>query len=113
MSIGPDKVVYAFDLFGGLGTGLAGTGVGAGAIKLPPGKKVIQTVNPSTAVGTLKIQNSLDAVTWFDVTSYAGTESHLLEVDSSIPNWRVNMTVFTTAASAANPFVAIIAQNLL
>lgn len=112
MSLGPDKVVYSFDLFNGTGTGLTGTGAGP-TVKLPPGKKVIQTVNPSTAVGTLKIQNSLDAVTWFDVTSYAGTESHLLEVDSAIPNWRVNMTVFTTAAAAANPFVAIIAQNLL
>lgn len=112
MSIGPDKVVFPYDLFNGTGTGLAGTGAGP-SVMLPPGTKCIQTVNPSTAVGTLKIQNSVDGVTWFDVASYAGTESHLLEVASVVPKWRVNMTVFTTAAAAANPFVAIIAQNQL
>jgi hypothetical protein len=108
--MGPDKVVNVYDLFGGTGTGLTTTGAGA-TVNLPPGKKVIQTVNPSTAVGTLKIQNSLDGTTWFDVTSEAGTASHLVEVDSAIPKWRVNMTVFTTAAAAANPFVAIIAHE--
>jgi hypothetical protein len=110
MSLGPDTVVFPRDLFNGTGAGLAGTGAGP-TITLSPGRKVIQTVNPSTAVGTLKIQNSLDAVTWFDVSSYAGTESHLLEADSAVPHWRVNMTVFTTAAAAANPFVAIIANE--
>ena len=112
MSIGPDKVVYPYDLFSGTGTSLSSTGAGA-AVSLPPGKKVIQTVNPSTAVGTLKIQNSVDGVTWFDVSSQAGTAAYLAEVDSAVPKWRVNMTVFTTAAAAANPFVAIIAQNQL
>jgi hypothetical protein len=110
MSLGPDKVVFPRDLFNGTGTGLSSTGAGP-TIVLAPGKKVIQTINPSTAVGTLKIQNSLDAVTWFDVTSEAGTASHLLEVDSIVPYWRNNVTVFTTAAAAANPFVAIIANE--
>lgn len=110
MSLGPDVVVFTRDLFNGTGTSLSSTGAGP-TIVLARGKKVIQTVNPSTAVGTLKIQNSLDGVTWFDVASYAGTESHLLEVDSIVPKWRVNVTVFTTAAAAANPFVAIIANE--
>lgn len=112
MSLGPDKVVYPYDLFNGTGTSLSSTGAGT-VVMLPPGKKVIQTVNPSTAVGTLKIQNSVDGITWFDVSSQAGTASYLAEVDSAVPKWRVNMTVFTTAAAAANPFVAIIAQNQL
>jgi len=118
MSLGPDKVVFSYDMFSGTaypgsgGTGITGTGAGP-VIMLPPGTKVIQQVNPSTAVGTVKVQNSLDRTTWFDVTSYAGTESHLLEVVSAVPFWRANVTVFTTAASAANPFVAVIAQNQL
>ena len=111
MSLDATKVVFPIDLFSGTGTSLSSTGAGAVQI-LPPGRKVIQTVNPSTAVGTLKIQNSLDGTTWFDVTSQAGTASSIVEVDSAIPKWRVNMTVFTTAAAAANPFVAIIAQVL-
>lgn len=109
MSMGPDKVVYPYDLFNGTGTSLSSTGAGP-VIVLAPGKKCIQQINPSTAVGTVKIQNSVDGVTWFDVTSQAGTASTLVEVDSVVPKWRANVTVFTTAAAAANPFVAIIAQ---
>lgn len=111
MSMDPSKVPYVFDLFNGTGTGLSSTGAGP-TIVLPPGKKAIQQINPSTAVGTVKIQNSIDGTTWFDVTSQAGTASTIAEVDSVIPKWRVNVTVFTTAAAAANPFVALIAQKM-
>jgi hypothetical protein len=111
MSLDPSKVPYVFDLFNGTGTSLSSTGASP-TVMLPAGKKVIQTVNPSTAVGTLKIQNSVDGTTWFDVTSQAGTASYLAEVDSAVLKWRVNMTVFTTAAAAANPFVALIAQQM-
>ena len=111
MSLDPSKIPFVFDLFNGTGTSLSSTGAGP-VITLPAGKKAIQVVSPSTAVGTIKIQNSVDRVTWFDVTSQAGTASYLAEVDSSVPNWRVNMTVFTTAAAAANPFVALIAQQI-
>lgn len=111
MSLDPSNTPYVFDLFNGTGTSLSSTGASP-TVVLPGGKKALQTVNPSTAVGTVKIQNSVDGVTWFDVSSQAGTASTLVEVDSVVPKWRVNVTVFTTAAAAANPFVAKIAQVL-
>lgn len=107
MSIGPDKVVFAYDLFNGTGTSITTTGAGP-VVVLPPGKKVIQVVMPSTSTLTVKVQNSLDGTTWFDITSStvatAGVANGaiLAEVDSAVPKWRVNVTSFTALGVGTN-----------
>lgn len=107
MSFGPDKVVVPFDLYGGTGTSITSTGAGA-AVKLPPGKKVVQVVMPATSTLTAKIQNSLDGSTWFDVTSSTvatqgvAQGAVLAEIDSAIPLWRVNITSFASLGVGTN-----------
>ena len=113
MSFGPDKVVVSFDLYGGTGTSITSTGAGA-AVKLPPGKKVIQVAMPGTSTMTVKIQNSLDGTTWFDVTSSTvatqgvAQGAVLAEIDSAIPLWRQNITAFTALGVGTN--CAVIGQ---
>jgi len=107
MSFGPDKVVFPFDLYSGTGTSITSTGAGA-AVMLPPGKKVIQVAMPGTSTMTVKIQNSLDGTTWFDVTSSTVATQNvaqgavLAEIDSYIPKWRVNVTSFTALGVGTN-----------
>jgi hypothetical protein len=108
MSIGPDKVPYVIDLFGGAG---ATTGVRAGStFTLPPGKKAIQLSLVTSATLTVKIQNSLDKTNWFDVTSSTVAPGFLAELDSVVPHWRVNVTSHTTSGTGSSaPIVAQIA----
>src|SRR2546422_7038357 len=42
---------------------------------------------------TVKVQNSLDKTTWFDVTSSTAPAQNLIaEMESVVPFWRVNVT---------------------
>lgn len=114
MSLSPQTIPAVFDLFA-QGTGATGTNTGtqAGlALGLPPGRKAIQLTLVTSATLTLKVQNSVDKTTWFDVTSATSTaQNALYEVDSAVPFWRVNVTAHTTSGTGSNvPIVAQIAQ---
>ena len=112
MSLGPTTVPTVFDLVG-LG-GLSGTATGVGsAVVLPAGKKAIQVSLPTSATATIKVQNSIDRTTWFDVSSSTVATlntvggSYLAETESVVPYWRANITAYTTSTLA---LVAQIAQ---
>lgn len=123
MSMGPDKVVGMFDLFQKNGTAGYGTASATGAydaIMLPPGTKVVQVVLPTSATATIKVQNSMDGTTWFDISSSTVSTiggaggGFLSEVVSSVPKWRVNISAFTVnGTGTANTFVAMIGASLL
>ena len=123
MSMGPDKVVNAFDMFQVNGTAGYGTASATGAYDvfiLPPGTKCIQVVLPTSATATIKVQNSLDGVTWFDISSSTVSTiggaggGFLSEVVSSVPKWRANITAFTVnGTGTANKFAATIGAMLL
>lgn len=111
MSLGPNTVATVLDLFNGNGT-TTGTRAEA-AFTLPPGKKAIQVSLVTSATVTVKVQNSLDRVTWFDVTSSTAPAQNLIaEVDSVVPNWRVNVTSHTTSGTGTAALVASIAVVL-
>ena len=105
MSLGPDTVATVFDLFNGNGT-TTGTRAVA-AITLPPGKKAIQVGLTTSATLTLKIQNSVDKVTWFDISSSTVSPGILAEVDSVVPHWRVHVTAHTTSGTGNNMYASI------
>jgi len=110
MSMGPDKVGPVVDLLNGTGGAVTSTGAGV-PVALPPGRKAIQVNMGTGIVATLKVQNSVDGVNWFDVTTNStAAAGNMYEVDSCVPKWRTNMTVMTTAATTASPFVAVITQ---
>lgn len=98
MSLSPQTLPAVFDLFDGNGTT---TGTRAGQAKpFPPGRKAVSVTLVTSATLTLKIQNSIDATNWFDVTSSTvSTQSFLAEVDSVVPWWRVNVTSHTTSGT--------------
>ena len=107
MSMGPNKVPYVLDLFEGNG---ATTGTRAGStFILPPGPKAVQVSFVTSATATVKIQNSLDGTTWFDVTSSTVAPGVIAEIDSVIPKWRVNVTSHTTSGTGSASLVAQIA----
>lgn len=114
MSLGPNTVPTVIDLFNGNGTA---TGTRAEtSIALPPGRKAVQVGLTTSATCTVKIQNSLDKVTWFDISSStvsaAGAQgSFIAEVDSVIPHWRVQVSAYTTSGTG-NIMYASIAQLL-
>ena len=112
MSLAPDKVPASFDLFEGSG---ATTGTQTGrAFIFPPGKKAVQVSLVTSATLTVKIQNSVDKNTWFDVSSSTVAPGYLAEVDSVVPWWRVNVTAHTTSGTGASaPIVAVMSQLLL
>lgn len=105
MSMDPSKVPFVYDLVG-LG-GLTGTATGVGTtVIVPGGPKTLQVSLPTSATATIKVQNSLDGTTWFDVSSstvatqgVAGG-SFLAELESYAPKWRANITAYTTATLA-------------
>lgn len=112
MSFDPSKVAIPFDLFNGTGTSITSTGAG-GVLTLPAGRKVLCVAMPTTSTMTVKIQNSIDGNTWFDVSSStvaaAGAQgAYMAEVDSAVPKWRVNITSFAALGVGTN--VAQIAQ---
>ena len=112
MSAGPDKVGPVFDLLNGTGGAVTTTGAGV-AVAMPPGKKAIQVNMGTGIVATLKIQNSVDGTNWFDVTTNSTANAgNMYEVDSCVPKWRAHLTVMTTAATTASPFVAVITQQI-
>lgn len=98
MSLSPQTIPAVFDLFDGAGTA---TGTRAGQAKpFPPGRKAISVTLVTSATLTLKIQNSVDAVNWFDVSSSTvASASYLAEADSVVPWWRVNVTSHTTSGT--------------
>ena len=105
MSLGPNTVPTVFDLVG-LG-GLSGTATGVGtALVIPGGKKAIQVTLPTSATATIKVQNSIDRVTWFDISSSTvatvgvANGSYIGELDSQVPYWRANITAYTTSTLA-------------
>lgn len=109
MSLSPQTVPAVFDLFNGNGTA---TGTQAGpATGLPPGRKAYQMTLVTSATLTVKLQNSVDKTTWFDVTSHtAVAQNGIYEVDSVVPFWRVNITAHTTSGTGVSvPIVASIA----
>lgn len=113
MSLSPSNVPIVFDLVS-LG-GLSGTATGVGsAITLPGGKKALQVSLPTSATATIKVQNSIDRTTWFDVSSstvatqgVAGG-SFIAEVESQVPHWRANVTAYTTATLALVARIAVV-----
>lgn len=110
MSSGPDKVPYVLDLFEGSG---ATTGTRAGStFTLPSGKKAVQVSFVTSATATVKIQNSIDGTTWFDVSSSTVSPGVVYEVDSAIPKWRVNVTAHTTSGTGTASLVAQIAYDV-
>lgn len=114
MSLGPNTVPTVIDMFrvgdtAGLGT-TTGTAAYA-AITLPDGKKAVQISFVTSATATVKLQNSLDRTTWFDVLIATNT-SVMAEVDSVVPYWRINVTSHTTSGTGAAAMVARIAQKL-
>ena len=104
MSLGPNTVPTVFDLVGQ--GGLSGTATGVGTtIVIPGGKKALQVSLTTSSTLTIKVQNSIDRVTWFDVSSStvatAGAGgSFLAEMDSQVPYWRANITAYTTSILA-------------
>mgnify|MGYP001572225379 CR=1 FL=1 len=112
MSMSPANMPYTFNLVS-LG-GLSGTATGVGTtIMIPGGKKTIQVSLPTSATATIKVQNSLDGVTWFDVSSstvatqgVAGG-SFIGESESNAPRWRANITAYTTSTLALVAQIAI------
>ena len=125
MSLGPDKKVYIFDLYatpggtGAVSTATKVTSTGAGYVwTLPPGPKVIQVTMPATSTMTVKIQNSLDGNTWWDIASSTvstGITSPgpiLAEIPyTAIPKWRVQVSSFAALGTGSN--TAQIACSLL
>ncbi len=113
MSMSPSNMPHVFNLVS-LG-GLTGTATGVGStVVLPAGKKALQVSLPTSATATIKVQNSIDGTTWFDVSSstvatqgVAGG-SFLAEIDSQVPKWRANITAYTTATLALVAQVAIV-----
>lgn len=111
MSIGPNNIAVT-DLFDGGGTA---TGTRAGrTVALPPGKKAVSVTLVTSATCTVKIQNSVDATNWFDVSSStASTQSYIAEVESAVPFWRVNVTSHTTSGTSSAALFAYIAQSMV
>ncbi len=108
MSLGPNTVPTTFDLFNGNGT-TTGTRAEA-ALTLPPGKKAIQVALTTSATCTVKIQNSLDRITWFDVSSSTSTAANFIaEVESVVPNWRVQVSAHTTSGTGNIMYASIAA----
>lgn len=107
MSVGPDKTAFVYDLIGSTASITATAAYTA--VDLPVGKKAIQVNVPAVTAITVKVQNSLDGVTWFDISSSTSGQSWLAEVDSVVKKWRVNVTAVGTAGSAT----ALIAQCLI
>ena len=112
MSLGPNTVATPIDLFHGNGTT---TGTRAETVGIfPPGKKAIQVNSVGSSTLTIKIQNSIDRVNWFDVTSSTPASTTgvqlLAEVDSVVPYWRVNVTSHTTSGTGTLGMSALMAQ---
>lgn len=113
MSFGPDKVAIPQDFYNGTGTSITSTGA-TPVITLPAGRKVICVAMPGTSTMTVKVQNSIDGNTWFDVSSSTVSTvgvaqgAYMAEVDSAVPKWRVNITSFAALGVGTN--VAQIAQ---
>lgn len=111
MSIGPSNLNW-IDMFDGGGTA-TGTRTGR-TIGLPPGRKAVSVTLVTSATCTVKIQNSVDATNWFDVSSSTvSTQSYIAEVDSAVPFWRVNVTSHTTSGTSSAALFAAIAQSLV
>lgn len=114
MSIGPSNPAR-FDLFQGNGTT---TGTRAEpAITLPPGKKAIAVTLVTSATCTVKIQNSVDSITWFDVSSstvstVGANGTFAAEVESAFPLWRVQVSAHTTSGTG-NIMYATICQSMV
>ncbi len=113
MSIGPDKVATTFDLFRVNGVAGFGTQTGTRAYDtfiLPPGKKSVQISVVTSATVTLNIQNSNDGANWFNLL-ISTQSSVIVEVDTMIPRWRLNVTSHSTSGTgSAAVMVANIAQ---
>lgn len=111
MSLGPNTVATPIDLFNGNGTA-TGTRAEA-AVILPPGRKALQVSLVTSATVTVKVQNSVDGVTWFDVSSSTAlAQNFISDLDSVIPKWRVNVTSHTTSGTGTAAMVAQIAVLL-
>lgn len=107
MSISPSNMPFTYDLvaMGGL-TG-SSTGVGT-TVKLPAGNKAIQVSLPTSATATVRVQNSIDGVSWFDISSSTVAPGYIAETYSTVPLWRVNISSFTTATLALVAQVALV-----
>jgi hypothetical protein len=67
----------------------------------------------TSATVTVKVQNSVDKVTWFDVSSSTAlAQNFIAELESVVPHWRVNVTSHTTSGTGTAAMVAQIAQLL-
>ncbi len=114
MSMSPSNMPHVFNLVS-LG-GLSGTATGVGStVVLPTGMNTLQVSLPTSATATIKVQNSVDGTTWFDVSSStvatvgAAGGSFLGVIESDAPKWRANITAYTTATLA---LVAQVAMKL-
>lgn len=110
MSMGPDKVHTALDMFRTNGTAGFGTTTGTrayDALTLPAGKKAVQVSLVTSATVTLNIQNSVDRTNWFNVLITTNA-SVLAEIDSVVPHWRLNVTSHSTSGTGAS--AAMVAQ---
>ncbi len=116
MSLGPQNVPLVFDLMALGGLSGTATGVGSPATKLPSGLKALQVVIPTSGTLTVKVQNSVDNVTFFDVSSStvstvgAAGGSYLAEINSTVPYWRANITSFANAGTGTAVATVKIAQ---
>lgn len=115
MSLGPTTVPTVFDLFNGNGTT---TGTRAESpIVLPAGKKAVQVGLTTSATCTVKVQNSIDRITWFDISSSTVSTvgaggSFLAELESVVPYWRVQVSAHTTSGTG-NIMYASVAQLIV
>lgn len=120
MSMDPTKMATVFDMFrAASGTGSDNVGLGTntgtaayGIIPLPPGKKAVQVSLVTSATVTLNVQNSLDKTNWFNVYISTNT-SAIVELESVVPFWRLNVTSHTTSGTGTTAaMVATIAQQI-
>ena len=119
MSLDPTKMATVFDMFRGTsGTGSDNVGLGTttgtaayGIIPLPPGKKAVQISLVTSATVTLNVQHSLDKANWFNVYISTNT-SAIVEIDSIVPFWRLNVTSHATSGTGTATMVAQIAQQI-
>lgn len=105
------------DLFNGNGTA-TGTRAenpnGNFGLPLPYGAKAIAVTLVTSATLTLKIQNSGDKQTWFDVSSStvstAGAQGSFVAdiAPTAIPWWRVNITAHTTSGTGNVMYATLI-----